>query len=49
MSLEERKRVVLQLLVLAVIYSFLTSVAIATDWPQWHGPNRDGVTPEGSC
>jgi outer membrane protein assembly factor BamB len=49
MSLEERKRVVFRLLVLTVMHVFVTSVAIAADWNQWHGPNRDGVTSEGSC
>lgn len=33
-------------LALGAVCALLSSVAIADDWPQWRGPNRDGVSKE---
>ena len=33
-------------LVCAFSIGFLGSSAFAVDWPQWRGPNRDGISPE---
>ncbi len=41
-----RAALVLLSSILAIL--LLSSVSISTDWNQWHGPNRDGVTHESS-
>jgi outer membrane protein assembly factor BamB len=30
----------------SVVLMLCAGIVCAGDWPQWHGPNRDGVTPE---
>ena len=42
------KLLLLQLLVSIGMVILLTKMAVQGDWQQWHGPNRDGVTPESS-
>jgi outer membrane protein assembly factor BamB len=34
------------LISVAIVVLFLSSVVVAQDWPQWRGPNRDGVSKE---
>ena len=31
---------------LSLLFLFFTLTAIAADWPQWRGPNRDGISKE---
>ena len=31
---------------IALIVAVLASAALAIDWPQWRGPNRDNISPE---
>ena len=34
------------LILLAALIAFASTSAIADDWPQWRGPNRDGISKE---
>lgn len=34
------------LISVAIVLLFLSSVVVAQDWPQWRGPNRDGISKE---
>lgn len=36
----------LQRTVLGTLFLFSAALALAADWPQWRGPNRDGVSAE---
>src|SRR4051794_31076955 len=36
----------LPLALLPLILSFISNCLIAADWPQWRGPDRNGVSPE---
>ncbi len=43
MSTDYRHRMILCLCVVATVPALSTPGACADDWPQWRGPNRDGV------
>ena len=32
--------------IIAAVALFTTATAVADDWPQWRGPNRDGISKE---
>lgn len=33
-------------IVMGILFCFLSTISLAADWPQWLGPNRDGISSE---